>query len=53
VERVAAWERANAAAFERVQNSLGELVRQHDSDLATLSVVLRQFRTLVRASASR
>jgi glutamate dehydrogenase len=52
-ERVAAWERANAAAFERVQNSLGELVRQHDSDLATLSVVLRQFRTLVRASASR
>ncbi|MDP9240585.1 MAG: NAD-glutamate dehydrogenase [Actinomycetota bacterium] len=50
--RIAEWERANASSLARVQNSLGELADETTYDLATLSVVLRQIRTMVRASAS-
>jgi len=50
--RIAEWEQANASSLARVQNSLGELAEETTYDLATLSVVLRQIRTMVRASAS-
>ncbi|MEP6697004.1 MAG: NAD-glutamate dehydrogenase [Pseudonocardiales bacterium] len=50
--RIAEWEAANASSLARVQNSLGELAEETTYDLATLSVVLRQIRTMVRASAS-
>ncbi len=50
--RIAMWEKANASSLARVQNSLGELADEATYDLATLSVVLRQIRTMVRASAS-
>ncbi len=50
--RITAWEHANASSLTRAQNSLGELVAETNYDLATLSVVLRQIRTMVRASAS-
>jgi len=50
--RIAEWEEANASSLVRTQNSLGELADETTYDLATLSVVLRQIRTMVRASAS-
>ncbi|MDQ6688467.1 MAG: NAD-glutamate dehydrogenase [Actinomycetota bacterium] len=50
--RVTQWEKANASSLARAQNSLGELAEDTTYDLATLSVVLRQIRTMVRASAS-
>jgi len=51
-ERIAQWEHANASSLARVQNSLAELAAETTYGLATLSVVLRQIRTMVRASAS-
>jgi len=51
-ERIAQWEHANSSSLARAQNSLGELAEETNYDLATLSVVLRQIRTMVRASAS-
>ncbi len=50
--RIAQWEHANASSLARAENSLGELAEETTYDLATLSVVLRQIRTMVRASAS-
>ncbi len=50
--RITEWEQVNASSLARVQNSLGELAEETTYDLATLSVVLRQIRTMVRASAS-
>ncbi|MGB9377208.1 MAG: NAD-glutamate dehydrogenase [Mycobacteriales bacterium] len=52
-DRIGQWEHANASSLARAQNSLGELAEETTYDLATLSVVLRQIRTMVRASASR
>jgi len=50
--RIAAWERANTGSLQRTQNSLSQLADETTYDLATLSVVLRQIRTMVRASAT-
>jgi glutamate dehydrogenase len=50
-ERVQAWEEANASAIHRTRNAIAEFDESR-ADLAPLSVLLRQIRTLVRASAS-
>jgi glutamate dehydrogenase len=51
-DRVAEWEQANEANITRTTNTLSEFA-DSVADLAPLSVLLRQIRTLVRASASR
>ena len=51
-ERVAAWTEANATSIARAQVNKAELRPDAKPDLATLSVLLRQIRTMVRASAS-
>ena len=51
-DRVAEWEQANEANIARTTNTLSEFA-DSVADLAPLSVLLRQIRTLVRASASR
>jgi glutamate dehydrogenase len=48
---VTRWEQANAASIARATNALGEF-GDTTADLAPLSVLLRQIRTLVRASSS-
>ncbi len=50
-ERVYQWEQANAAAITRARNAIGEFDESR-ADLAPLSVLLRQIRTLVRTSAA-
>jgi glutamate dehydrogenase len=50
-ERVRVWERANAATINRTRNAIGEFGDSR-ADLAALSVLLRQIRTLVRTSAA-
>jgi glutamate dehydrogenase len=49
--RVREWEKNNAHSIERTRNAIGEF-DQSRADLAPLSVLLRQIRTLVRASAA-
>jgi glutamate dehydrogenase len=51
-DRVAAWQRTNASSIARAQNNLREFAKEGKSDLAVLSVLLRQIRTMVRASAA-
>jgi glutamate dehydrogenase len=51
-ERTAAWTRLNAASIGRAQASVAEFTADNRADLAMLSVLLRQIRTMVRASAS-
>ncbi len=50
-DKVLQWEQTNAASIARARNAMAEF---DDSrrDLASLSVLLRQIRTLVRASAA-
>ena len=50
-ERVVQWEQANASAIARARNSIGEFDDSR-ADLAALSVLLRQIRTLVKASSA-
>jgi glutamate dehydrogenase len=50
-ERVAHWELTNASAIAQSRNAIGEF-SDSPGDLAALSVLLRQIRTLVSASAS-
>ncbi|MEV4536426.1 NAD-glutamate dehydrogenase [Asanoa sp. NPDC049518] len=50
-ERVAAWEAANATAVGRAQRAINEF-GESNSDLAALSVLLRQIRQLVRQSSA-
>ncbi len=50
-ERVVHWEETNATAIAQSRNSIGEF-GDSPGDLAALSVLLRQIRTLVSASAS-
>jgi glutamate dehydrogenase len=50
-DRVAQWEQANAATISRCRNSIGEF-EDARADLAALSVLLRQIRTLVRTAAA-
>ncbi|MEV2241124.1 NAD-glutamate dehydrogenase domain-containing protein [Micromonospora sp. NPDC049891] len=49
--RVVTWEQNNANAIARVRIAIGELLASK-ADLAALSILLRQIRTLVRISAS-
>jgi glutamate dehydrogenase len=49
-ERVQEWEQTNAASIARARTAIGEL--EGSGDLAALSVLLRQIRTLVRTSAA-
>jgi glutamate dehydrogenase len=48
-ERVTQWEEANALAIARTRNAIGEF-EESRADLASLSVLLRQIRTLPAAS---
>jgi glutamate dehydrogenase len=50
-DRVTAWEQANAAAIARARMAIGEFDGAR-AELAALSVLLRQIRTLVRTSGS-
>jgi glutamate dehydrogenase len=49
-QRVTEWERDNATSITRARTAISEL--EGASDLAALSVLLRQIRTLVRTSAA-
>ncbi|MFI7605708.1 NAD-glutamate dehydrogenase [Micromonospora sp. NPDC049366] len=50
-ERVHQWEQSNATSIHRAQRAMGEFDESR-ADLAALSVLLRQIRTLVRTSAA-
>ncbi|WP_018351163.1 NAD-glutamate dehydrogenase [Longispora albida] len=50
-ERTDQWEQFNAASIARARNAIGEFDDSR-ADLAALSVLLRQIRTLVRTSAA-
>ncbi|MBA3490093.1 MAG: hypothetical protein H0T78_11260 [Longispora sp.] len=45
------WEKANAASISRARKALGEFDESR-GDLAAVSVLLRQIRTLVKSSAA-
>jgi glutamate dehydrogenase len=49
--RVTEWEQANADALSRARNAMGEF-EDGRADLAALSVLLRQIRTLVRTAGA-
>ncbi|HET6211623.1 MAG TPA: NAD-glutamate dehydrogenase domain-containing protein, partial [Micromonosporaceae bacterium] len=50
-DRVGEWEQANASSISRARNAIGDFDDSR-ADLAALSVLLRQIRTLVRTSAA-
>ncbi|MCA2217314.1 NAD-glutamate dehydrogenase [Jidongwangia harbinensis] len=50
-DRVSEWEQVNAASIARAGNAMGD-VEDSPADLAALSVLLRQIRTLVKTSAA-
>ncbi|WP_431924087.1 NAD-glutamate dehydrogenase [Micromonospora wenchangensis] len=50
-ERVLQWEQSNATSIHRAHRAMGEFDESR-ADLASLSVLLRQIRTLVRTSAA-
>ncbi|MFF5175016.1 NAD-glutamate dehydrogenase [Micromonospora sp. NPDC000089] len=50
-ERVQEWEQSNANSIHRARRAMGEFDESR-ADLAALSVLLRQIRTLVRTSAA-
>ena len=50
-ERIAQWERTNAAAVSRAAQTLDEIRRLDAGDLASLSVALRTLRSIVRSSS--
>jgi glutamate dehydrogenase len=50
-EKVLQWEQTNAPSVSRARNAMAEFDDSR-ADLASLSVLLRQIRTLVRASAA-
>ena len=50
-DRVSEWERLNAASIARASNAMGD-VSETPAELAALSVLLRQIRTLVKTSAA-
>ncbi|GAA2598448.1 NAD-glutamate dehydrogenase [Dactylosporangium fulvum] len=49
--RVHEWEQSNATSIARTRNAIGEF-GESPGDLAAISVLLRQIRTLVRTSAA-
>jgi len=50
-DRVSEWEHVNAASIARAGNAMGS-VDDSPADLAALSVLLRQIRTLVKTSSA-
>ncbi len=50
-DRVHAWEQTNASAIARIRNAMGEFDESR-ADLAPLSVLLRQIRTLAHTSGA-
>jgi glutamate dehydrogenase len=50
-DRVFRWEQTNAASIARANNAMGD-VAESPADLAALSVLLRQIRTLVKTSST-
>jgi glutamate dehydrogenase len=50
-QRVRQWEDSNATSISRARRAMGEFDESR-SDLAALSVLLRQIRTLVRTSSA-
>jgi glutamate dehydrogenase len=50
-DRVSEWEQVNAASIARAANAMGN-VKDTPADLAALSVLLRQIRTLVKTSSA-
>ena len=50
-ERVHQWEQSNATSIHRARQAMGEFDESR-ADLAALSVLLRQIRTLVRTSGA-
>jgi glutamate dehydrogenase len=50
-DRVFRWEQTNAASIARANNAMGD-VAESPADLAALSVLLRQIRTLVKTSSA-
>jgi glutamate dehydrogenase len=50
-DRVYEWEQANATGIVRARNAMSQFA-ESGADLAALSVLLRQVRTLVRTSAA-
>ncbi|RSM69892.1 NAD-glutamate dehydrogenase [Actinoplanes sp. ATCC 53533] len=50
-DRLAEWEQVNAASMARTGNAMGN-VEETPADLAALSVLLRQIRTLVKTSSA-
>ena len=50
-DRVSEWEQMNAASIARASNAMGN-VQDSPADLAALSVLLRQIRTLVKTSSA-
>jgi glutamate dehydrogenase len=50
-DRLAEWEQVNAASMARTGNAMGN-VEEVPADLAALSVLLRQIRTLVKTSSA-
>ena len=50
-DRVSQWEQVNAASIARAGNAMGD-IGGTPADLAALSVLLRQIRTLVKTSAA-
>jgi glutamate dehydrogenase len=50
-DRLAEWEQVNAASMARTGNAMGD-IEEVPADLAALSVLLRQIRTLVKTSSA-
>jgi glutamate dehydrogenase len=50
-DRISEWEQVNAASIARAGNATGN-VDDSPADLAALSVLLRQIRTLVKTSSA-
>ena len=50
-DRVSQWEQVNAASIARAGNAMGSIA-DSPADLAVLSVLLRQIRTLVKTSSA-
>jgi glutamate dehydrogenase len=48
LERIAAWERQHAEQMARITDTLEQLARPGQADIASLSVVLKQLRSVVR-----
>ena len=50
-KRIASWQQANVAAVTRATSVVDDILASDNPDVATLSVALREIRTLVRAAS--